>query len=325
MKRVGLGALASAMIIALVQPAAAHASLEVKEAKVGSGYKAVINVPHGCEGQSTTEVSIDIPEGVIAVKPMPKAGWKLSLEKGAYARTYDFYHGAKKSEGVKRVTWSGGDLPDEYFDQFVLSAFVAGELKPGTKLAFPVTQKCPKGELKWNEVAAEGVDPHSLEHPAPQLLLVAGGDDDHHHHAQSGDVKANGIALAGPWTRPASAGGMGVGYVKITNEGSAPDVLLGASSDIAERVELHETTISADGVASMKPVKQVDIAPGQSVELKPGGLHIMLIGLKEAIKDGPVKLKLNLQKAGAINVDLAVRTSAPAAGEDEHKHKHHQH
>lgn len=320
MKRVGVGALASAIIVALAQPVGAHASLEVKEAKVGAGYKAVVSVPHGCKGQATTEVSIDIPEGVIGVKPMPKPGWKLSVEKGAYARTYNFYHGDKKSEGVKRVTWSGGELPDEFFDQFVLSTFVAGELAPGTKLAFPVTQKCANGELKWNEIAAEGVDPHSLEYPAPQLLLVAGGDD-HHHHAQPGDVKVNGMALTGPWTRPASAGGMGVGYVKITNEGSEPDVLLGASSDVAERVELHETTISADGVASMKPVKQVEIAPGQSIELKPGGMHIMLIGLKDAIKDGVVKLTLNLKKAGSIPVDLSVRTSAPAAGE-EHKHIH---
>lgn len=320
MKRVGVGALASAIIVALAQPVGAHASLEVKEAQVGAGYKAVVSVPHGCKGQATTEVGIDIPEGVIGVKPMPKPGWKLSVEKGAYARTYNFYHGDKKSEGVKRVTWSGGELPDEFFDQFVLSTFVAGELAPGTKLAFPVTQKCANGELKWNEIAAEGVDPHSLEYPAPQLLLVAGGDD-HHHHAQPGDVKVNGMALTGPWTRPASAGGMGVGYVKITNEGSEPDMLLGASSDVAERVELHETTISADGVASMKPVKQVEIAPGQSIELKPGGMHIMLIGLKDAIKDGVVKLTLNFKKAGSIPVDLAVRTSAPAAGE-EHKHIH---
>lgn len=325
MKSIGMGALASAIVVALASPVAAHASLEVKEAKVGVGYKAVINVPHGCEGQATNEVSIDIPEGVIGVKPMPKPGWKLSLEKGAYARSYNFYHGDKKSEGVKRVTWSGGELPDEYFDQFVLSTVIAGELAPGSQLAFPVTQKCAGGELKWSEIAAAGVDPHSLDHPAPTLLLVAGASDDHHHHhGQTGAASANGIAISGAWTRPASAGGMGVGYANVSNSGTEPDVLVGASSDAADRVELHKTTISADGVASMKKVESVEIAPGKSIELKPGGLHIMLIGLKNAIKDGSkVKAQLNFKKAGAIDVELEVKTSAPQGGADEHKHHQH--
>ena len=306
--------------------AAAHVSLEAKEAKIGSGYKVVLSVPHGCDGAATTEVSIDIPEGIIAVKPMPKPGWNLSLQKGAYERTYAFYHGEKKSEGVKQVTWSGGELPDEYFDQFVLSTFVAGELRPGDKLAFPVTQKCAKGEQRWSEVAGPGVDPHSLAHPAPQLLLVAGESDEHmHHHHDAAPAAStnNGIEVSGPWTRPASAGGMGVGYVKITNQGSEPDVLLGASSDAAGSAELHETTINAEGVASMKPVASVEIAPGQSIELKPGGMHLMLMGLKEPIKEnGTVKAKLNFKKAGAVEVEFAAK-SAPPGGGDDHEHMHH--
>ncbi len=148
--------------------ASAHVSLEAKQAKVGAGYKAVLGVPHGCQGSPTTEVIVDIPEGVIGVKPMPKPGWTLSLQKGPYARSYAFHHGETKSDGVKQVTWSGGSLPDEYFDQFVLSTFIAGELEPGSKLYFPVTQKCVSGEQRWSEVPAEGQDAHSLEHPAPQ-------------------------------------------------------------------------------------------------------------------------------------------------------------
>lgn len=324
MNRISVGAIAAALIAALSSAASAHVSLEVKEAKLGASYKAVFSVPHGCEGSPTTEVSVEIPEGVIAVKPMPKPGWKLSTEKGSYARPYNFYHGAKKSEGVKRVTWSGGELPDEYFDQFVLSTFVAGELQAGS-LVFPVTQKCAKGELQWREVAGPGVDAHSLDHPAPQVLLVAGDAGEHHHHHDQASGSAAGIGLSAPWTRPASAGGMGVGYVQITNDGSEPDTLLGASSDAAERVELHETTISDDGVASMKPVSSVEIAPGNSIELKPGGLHLMLIGLKEGIKEGgSVKAKLNFKKAGAVDVEFAAKTAAPAAG-NSHEHMHHQH
>lgn len=323
MNRFSVNALTAAIVVVLGTPAMAHVSLESKDAKVGAGYKAVLSVPHGCEGAPTTEVSVEIPEGVIGVKPMPKPGWKLTVEKGPYARSYNFYHGEKKSEGVKKVTWSGGELPDEFFDQFVFSSFIAGELPAGGKVAFPVTQKCAKGEMRWSEVAAPGVDPHSLEHPAPQLLLVGGdGGEHHHHHAQSAD-SASAIEVTAPWTRPASAGGMGVGYAKITNESAEADTLLGASSDAAERAELHETTISAEGVASMKPVSSVEIAPGKSIELKPGGMHLMLIGLKEPIKEGGVvKAKLNFKNAVAVEVEFEVRTAAPTA-DDSHEHMHH--
>lgn len=319
-------AAAAALVFVSVCPRAdAHVVLEAKQAAVGTAYKAVFSVPHGCEGSPTTEVSVAIPEGVIAVKPMPKPGWKLSLQKGAYARSYAFYHGETKSEGVKQVTWSGGELPDDYFDQFVLSTFIAGELAPGSKLAFPVTQKCASGELRWHEVAAAGQDAHSLEHPAPQLQLVAGDGDDHHHHHGAAAAASGGIEIAAPWTRPASAGGMGVGYVKITNGGSEPDTLLGASSDAAEGVELHETSISAEGVASMKKLDSAEVAPGKSIELKPGGMHLMLIGLKAPIKEGEtVKAKLNFKKAGAIDVEFAAKTAAPAAAGD-HEHMHHHH
>ena len=302
--------------------ASAHVVLEAKQAKVGTGYKAVFGVPHGCDGQATTEVSIDIPEGIIGVKPMPKAGWTLALEKAPYARTYKFHHGETKSEGVKRVTWSGGSLPDEYFDQFVLSTFVAGELEPGATLHFPVTQKCASGEQRWSEIPAAGQAAHSLKHPAPQLLL-AGGDDQHAHAAKAATVGA--IEIDAPWSRPASAAGNGVGYLKITNNGTDSDVLLGGSSDVADRVEVHETAIDDKGVASMKKLDSVELKSGQSIELKPAGMHIMFIGLKEPLKEGGVvQAQLKFKKAGDVAVEFAVKTAAPAA-EAGHEHMHHDH
>ena len=123
--------------------ASAHIVLEAKQAKVGTGYKAVFGVPHGCNGQPTTEVSIDIPEGVIGVKPMPKPGWTLALQKGPYARTYKFHHGETKSDGVKRVTWIGGSLPDEYFDQFVLSTFIRASCSRARSSIFPSHKNAP--------------------------------------------------------------------------------------------------------------------------------------------------------------------------------------
>ena len=303
--------------------ASAHVALEAKQAKVGAGYKAVFGVPHGCEGQPTTEVSIDIPEGIIGVKPMPKPGWTLALQKGPYARTYQFHHGETKSEGVKRVTWSGGSLPDEYFDQFVLSAFVAGELEPGATIYFPVTQKCAAVEQRWSEVPAAGQDAHSLAHPAPQLVLVGG--DEHAAHAKAA-ATVGAIEIDAPWSRPASAGGNGVGYLKITNNGTDADVLVGASSDVADRVEVHETSIDDKGVASMKKLDTVELKSGQSIELKPAGMHIMFMGLKEPLKEGGVvKAQLKFKKAGDVAVELAVKTAAPAGEAGGHEHMHHDH
>ena len=85
---------------------------------------------------------------------------------------------------------------------------------------------------------------------------------------------------------PASAGGNGAGYMKITNNGTEADVLPGGSSDAAERVEVHETTIDDKGVASMKKLDAVELKSGQSIELKPAGMHVMLIGLKQPLKEG---------------------------------------
>jgi copper(I)-binding protein len=227
------------------------------------------------------------------------------------------------------VTWSGGSLPDEYFDQFVLSTFIAGELPPDTRIYFPVTQKCATGELRWSEVPAEDQDPHSLEHPAPGLALVGDAVKKQDKVAGAMAVAGGAIEIGEPWTRPVnSAGGIGAGYAIITNNGTDSDVLVGASSDVADRVEVHETSIDDKGVASMKKLGSVPLQSGQSVELKPGGKHIMFIGLKEPQKEGGVlKAKLKFKKAGDVDVEFAVKAdgSKAAGGHEGHEHMHHDH
>src|SRR3984893_15012340 len=98
-------------------PAGAHISLEPKQATIGSSYKAVFAVPHGCAGSATIKIRVQIPEGVIAAKPMPKAGWNVEAINGKFAAEYDF-HGSKLSEGGKGVRGSGGKLPDHQYDEF---------------------------------------------------------------------------------------------------------------------------------------------------------------------------------------------------------------
>lgn len=151
--------------------ASAHITLETQEASVGSTYKAVLRVPHGCEGKATTAVRVKIPEGFIAVKPMPKAGWKLETVKGKYAKAYTLW-GEAVTEGVTEVDWSGGSLPDEFYDEFVFRGTLTEGLPVGETLYFPVVQECDGVSDRWIEIPAAGQDEETLELPAPGLKLL---------------------------------------------------------------------------------------------------------------------------------------------------------
>ena len=151
----------------------AHITLENRQATIGSAYKAVFAVAHGCAGSATVRIRVQIPEGVIAVKPMPKPGWTLETVKGKYAASYN-HHGATIAEGVKEVAWSGGKLMDDNYDEFVVSTFLAGSLKPNTTLYFPVVQECEQGISRWIDIpegdkTAHG---HDGKSPAPGLKLM---------------------------------------------------------------------------------------------------------------------------------------------------------
>jgi periplasmic copper chaperone A len=153
--------------------ASAHVTLENRQATIGSSYKAVFAVPHGCAGSATVKIRVQIPEGVIAAKPMPKAGWNVELIKGKYAADYD-YHGAKLSDGVKEVVWSGGKLPDDNYDEFVINTFLTSALKPNTNLYFPVVQECEQGISRWIDIPADGdAGAHDSKSPAPAVKLIS--------------------------------------------------------------------------------------------------------------------------------------------------------
>jgi periplasmic copper chaperone A len=161
-----------AAFAAIGTPAWAHITLERGEAAVASSYKAVLKVPHGCKGSPTTAVRVKIPAGLIAVKPMPKPGWAISMTRGKYEKTYEYFHNAKLSEGVVELGWSGGSLPDEHYDEFVFQGFLAGDLKPETTLYFPIVQECAEGVHRWIEIPAGGKPADDLESPAPGLRLL---------------------------------------------------------------------------------------------------------------------------------------------------------
>ncbi|MBK0329167.1 DUF1775 domain-containing protein [Rhodobacteraceae bacterium F11138] len=173
-----LGVSALAVSIAAT-PALAHATLEQQEAAVGSTYKAVMRIGHGCEGEATQKVTITIPEGVIAVKPMPKANWSLEVKKGAYAQAYDYY-GTKLTEGVTSISWIG-NLSDAHYDEFVFRAKLSDALSADSTIYFPTVQTCANATEDWVNIPTPGQDGHDIEGPAPALHLTADHDHGHSH------------------------------------------------------------------------------------------------------------------------------------------------
>jgi uncharacterized protein YcnI len=155
-----------------VAPASAHVTLEGKQAAIGADYKAVFIVPHGCSGSPTVKLRVQIPEGVIATEAKPVDGWKLDTVKSKYANEYDV-KGAKVSEGIKEVAWSGGKLPDKTRQDFVIETYLTDSLKPNTTLHFPVVQECEQGVSRWIEIPPEGADhAHEGKWPAPGVRLT---------------------------------------------------------------------------------------------------------------------------------------------------------
>jgi len=119
------------------------------------------------------------------------------------------------------------------------------------------------------------------------------------------------------WARPTVQGqAVGGGYFRIDG-GPTADRLLAVSADIAQSVELHTMRMDGD-VMRMRQLNSVDVPAKQSVEFKPGGMHVMLIGLKTPLKVGnSFPMTLRFEKAGSVSVNVRVLPAPPAA---EHKH-----
>ena len=151
--------------------ASAHVTLENQETKVNAAYKGVLRVPHGCEKSATTSIRVRIPDGVIGVKPMPKPGWTLTTVTAKYPKPVKLYH-SELTEGVSEISWAGGKLPDAWYDEFVFTGFVSGDLQAGKTLYFPVVQECETGVHRWIEIPEPGKTRSDYREPAPELRLA---------------------------------------------------------------------------------------------------------------------------------------------------------
>ena len=151
---------------------------------------------------------------------------------------------------------------------------------------------------------------HPLLLPLLLTLLWAGS-------ALALDYKQGAIEIRQPWTRAtpptAESGG---GFLVLANTGTTPDRLIAVKSPAAE---IHEMKMDGNVMRMRELEKGIEIPPGATVELKPGGFHIMFMGLKAPFaKDAKVPLTLVFEKAGSVDVELQV--AAMGAGAPAPKH-----
>jgi uncharacterized protein YcnI len=160
----------AALLLLSAQTAAAHITLATREAKSGSYYQAVFDVPHGCDGAPTTGLTVIIPPEITMAKPQPKPGWTLVITREPLATPVTSESGRLVTERVKTISWTGAVLPDDEFDHFILVTRLPAGTGP---VYFPTIQSCGAGETDWTERPPAGKTPHDVRHPPPYVTLTA--------------------------------------------------------------------------------------------------------------------------------------------------------
>lgn len=159
LKPVGAAAGVAALVLLGAAPASAHVTVSSDTTEAGEYALMTFAVPHGCADSPTTEVHIELPgEGIGPVTPSVNPNWEVQRVRDA-------------DENVTAVTYTAKEpLAADVRDAFDISTLILPDAEGD--LLFPVTQICEEGEEAWDEVAADGEDPHDLEHPAPFLTVT---------------------------------------------------------------------------------------------------------------------------------------------------------
>jgi copper(I)-binding protein len=116
----------------------------------------------------------------------------------------------------------------------------------------------------------------------------------------------SGLQVDSAWARPAGRGMNSAAYLMIRN-GPDPDVLTGAASEAADIVQIHRTVLDENGTARMEEQPRLTLGPGQILEMKPGGIHIMLIDLRQPLLSGETfDITLYFEQAGEYHASVPV-------------------
>ena len=154
-----------------------------------------------------------------------------------------------------------------------------------------------------------------LQNPLAAILLMAVFGC-----GQARDVKIGAIDVSHPSARATAPGQpTGGGYLTLENKGG-DDRLLSASAGVSGTVELHSMSMDGD-VMRMRQVEAIELPAGKTVELKPGGFHIMFVGLKAPLKAGDsFPMKLKFEKAGEVMVEVKIEATDKAPMSKDMKH-----
>lgn len=243
--------------------------------------------------------TFDKPESRLVVDPVVVsgdhaiAGWSqadmggralLRLRHGTWSLILCSGDGIKSAEALRHSGVPAGDAAK------LAAALAAIEAKlPRDRLALFARFE---GTLMMNADGSHPPVQHAQMHmPAPKTFKIGP------------------ITIDTPWLRATPKGAQVVGgYMRITNTGSAPDRLVGGTLDRAGRFEIHEMTMVND-VMQMRPLPDgLEIKPGQTVELAPGGFHVMGMALQGGFTEGQtVRGTLRFEKAGTVDIEYAVR------------------
>ena len=133
------------------------------------------------------------------------------------------------------------------------------------------------------------------------LALSAGGSA-----ALAGDYRQGDLSIEKPWARMTIGSRPAAGYMKIHNMGDQADKVVSASSPMAERIELHTMTMN-EGVMRMREIEYIEVPAKSAVELKSGGLHLMIFGLRHDMKPGAMlPVSVTFEKAGKIDMEVSL-------------------
>ena len=149
-------------------------------------------------------------------------------------------------------------------------------------------------------------------------LIVFSGHSLAHNDMKSPEYRIGQLKIENPYARATVPGQKAAGgFMKIENKGTA-DQLIAASSPVAGEMQLHTMTMDGN-VMKMREVKAIEVPANGTVELKPGGLHLMFMDIKSPLKAGEaVPVKLKFQKAGEVEIKVPVREISAGSGHMKH-------
>jgi copper(I)-binding protein len=180
-------------------------------------------------------------------------------------------------------------------------------------------RSCRSGFLPTVALATLGLIAVRSDARAAEMTTIAQAQMEHGGQSATSGIatfKLGDLTVTSPWTR-ATPGGAKIagGYLKITNSGKTPDRFVGVKSEPTDHVEIHEMSMN-DGVMKMRPLPNgLEIKPGETVELKSGGYHLMFMDLKQPLKQGDTfKARLQFEKAGSLDVDFNVNALGATGG-----------